>query len=269
MPKKTPKPCENRCLLTTMTKEPFQPVRLYYSIPDRSFVTERLRGLKCMVEVPPERCWQWLFHAEAASLPISAGYDAVPVERRPIVLGRVRFPKNGGMTLQTNSIDRAVAAARFFAPRLGPEVVAMRCRVVNRCFAADEGDPDRLMKTLDQNVTVIDPREAEAAFERDFKGVRTMQDAERVGAERLEQRLKSKEDVPMVEDFPLAPEEETPEFQHLATALGFRFVRAVEHWKGNTDLTLTAIIVRSVEEGLRRGMVTPNSSERPAPRKDR
>ncbi len=55
----------------------------------------------------------------------------------------------------------------------------------------------------------------------------------------------------MVEDFPLAPEEETPEFQHLATTLQFRFVRAVEHWRGNTHLTLTAIIVRTVEEGMR------------------
>ena len=51
--------------------------------------------------MPPERCWQWLYHAEAASLPIAAGYDSVPVERRPIVLGRIRFPK-GGMTMQTN-----------------------------------------------------------------------------------------------------------------------------------------------------------------------
>jgi len=93
------------------------------------------------------QCWQWLFHAEAASLQLAAGYDAVPVEKRPIVLGRIRFPKNGGMTVQTNSIDRTIGAARFFAPHLGPQVVAMRCRLVNRCFAADEGRPDKLMKT--------------------------------------------------------------------------------------------------------------------------
>jgi hypothetical protein len=245
---KFPKDSKDRCLLATTTNEPFQPVRLYYAIGDRAFVTKKLRGLKCMVEVPPERCWQWLFHAEAASLRFFAGYDEVPKERRPIVLGRIRFPKSGGMTLQTNSIPRAIAGARFFGPRLGPEVVAMRCRVVNRCFAADEGQSDELMKTLDQDVTVIDPREAEAAFEREFKGVRTMQHAERVAAESLERRITSKEDVPMVEDFPLAPEEETPEFQHMATGLQFRFVRAVEHWRGNTHLTLTAIIVRTVEE---------------------
>ena len=45
------------------------------------------------------------------------------------------------------------------------------------------------MKTLDQNVTVVDPREAEAAFRHEFKGVRSMQDAERAAAESLERTL--------------------------------------------------------------------------------
>ncbi len=246
-----PKTPNNRRLLATMTNEPFQPVRLSYAVPDRAFVTKKLRGLKCTVEVPAERCWQWLFHAEAASLRFDAGYDDVPKEKRPIVLGRLRFPKSGGMTLQTNSIPRAIEAARFFGPLFGPEVVAMRCRVVNRCFAADEGDPNELLKTLDQNVTVIDPRAAEVALRREFKDVRTMQEAEHVAAERLKQRLASMEDVPMVEDFPLAPEEETPGFQHLTTALQLRLIRAVEHWRGNTDLTLTAIVLRAVEDGAR------------------
>ncbi len=245
---KIPDGSEKRLLLVTMTNEPFQPVRIFYSIPDRSSVIAKLRSLECMVEVPLQRCWQWLFHA---SLRLDSRYDDVPEEKRPIVLGRIRFPKSGGMTLQTNSIQRAIEGARFFGPRFGPEVLALRCRVVNRCFAADEGHPDVLLKTLDQGVTVINPRVAEAEFEREFKGVRTMQDAERAAAASLERKLSSKQDVPMVEDFPLAPEEETPEFQHLATALQFRLVRAVEHWRGNTHLTLAAIIVRTVEDGAR------------------
>ncbi|HEX9641449.1 MAG TPA: hypothetical protein VGB13_09055 [Candidatus Krumholzibacteria bacterium] len=205
-----------------------------------------------MAEAPVARCWQWLYHGEAKSLRFAtSGYDDVPKERQPIILGRIRFPKSGGMTLQTNSIERAVQAARFFAPHLGSRVVAMRCRVVNRCFAADEGAPDELMKNLDRDVTVIDPRDAEVEMEEDFKGVRSMEDAERAAAERLQKKLTSGKDVPLVEDFPLAPEEETPDFQHLATTLQFRFVRAVEHWRGNTHLTLTAIIVRTVEEGMR------------------
>ena len=52
----SPKIPQDRRLLATMTNEPFQPVRLYYATPDRALVTEKLRGLKCTVEVPPERC---------------------------------------------------------------------------------------------------------------------------------------------------------------------------------------------------------------------
>lgn len=241
---------DGRSLLVTRTQEPFQPVRLSYAIPDRSFVTARLRGLECLVEAPAERCWRWLYNGEAAALQIGAGREAVSMERRPAVLGHIRFPMKGGMVIQTDSIDRAVAAAQFFAPHLSPEVVAIRCRVVNRCFAADEGQPEKLMKTLDQEVTVINPREAEQGLARSLMGVRTMEDAERAAAASLQRRLASKEDVPMVEDFPLAPEEETPDFRHLATMLGFRLARALEHWRGNTDLTLIAIITRSVEEGL-------------------
>ena len=244
---------QDRHLLMTLTNEPFQPVRLYYSIPDRASVSRRLRALKCLVEVPEERCWQWLFHAEAASLRFGGGYEDVPNERRPIILGRIRFPDDSSMVLQTNSVARAVGAAKFFAAHLGPECTAIRCRLVNRLFAAEEGRLAGLMKSLDQNVTVIDPRGAEAAFMRQFKDVRTKEDAERVAAESLERRLQSKEDVPLIEDFPLAPEEETPDFRHLAFTLQLRVIRAMEHWQGNTDLTLTALIVRTVQESVLAG----------------
>lgn len=218
-----------------MTKEPFQPVRLYYRIASRSSVIAQLRKLRCMAEEPAERCWQWLYHGETTPLTFGlSNYDDVPRDRQPIVLGRIRFPKSGGMTFQSNSVERAVQAAKFFGPRLGPKVVATRCRVINRCFAADEGTGDELMNELDRNVTVIDPRDAEAQMTDDFKDARSMEDAERIAAERIEKKLKSGKDVPMVEDFPLAPEEETPDFQHLAMTLNLRYMRAAEHWGGNT-----------------------------------
>ncbi len=50
------------------------------------------------------------------------------------------------MTLQANSAERAVVAARFFAPLLDPRAVAIRCRVVNRFFAAGEGTLAELMQ---------------------------------------------------------------------------------------------------------------------------
>ena len=82
------RPAKERHLLATMTNEPFQPVRVYYAIPDPSLVISKLVALRCMVEAPVERCWQWLFHAEAASLRFpSGGYDDVPKKNRPIILG--------------------------------------------------------------------------------------------------------------------------------------------------------------------------------------
>ena len=63
-------------------------------------------------------------------------------------------------------------------------------------------------------------------MEEDFKDARSMDDVERVAARRLEKRLKSGKDVPLVEDFPRAPEEETPDFQHLATGLEFNSWRS-------------------------------------------
>jgi hypothetical protein len=66
---------------------------------------------------------------------------------------------------------------------------------------------------------VIDPRDGEAEHARDFAGAHTMADFEHAANESLDRRIKSKKDVPMVEDFPLAPEEETPEFRDLEATL--------------------------------------------------
>ncbi|MCA9564004.1 MAG: hypothetical protein KC561_10970 [Myxococcales bacterium] len=196
-----------------------------------------------MSEVPDQNCWEWTFEAEAASLRFGVGgYDDVPLARRPIVIGRIRFPSSREMTLQTNSIDRAIEGARFLGPRLGPKVEALRLRVVNRFFAAEEGTPDEFVTMLDRDVTVIDPRLIEA----ELQNLRTRRELE----EYYEERARSESDVPMVEDFPLYLEEETPDFQHLATTLQFRFVRSFEHWQGNTHLTLAAIIRRTVEGQL-------------------
>lgn len=236
-----------RHLLATMTNEFFQPVRLYYSIPSQSYVTKKFQHLQCMGEVPSEQCWQWLFDGEAKSLQFAVDYNEIPEEKRPIVLGRFRFPMEGSMTFQTNSVPRAIEAAKFFGLQLGSKVIALRCRLVNRFFAAEEGQPNELFKTLDRDVTVIDIRLTEEKIKREFANVRTKQDIERIAKVFRAKVLASKEDVPLVEDFPLAPEEETSDFLNLANMLKFRTIRAFEHWNGNTHLTLSQIIIRIME----------------------
>jgi hypothetical protein len=123
-----------RHLLMTLTNEPFQPVRLYYSIPERDSVVKRLRALKCTVNAPSEQCWQWLFQAEAAPLRFACSYNDVPKVKRPIILGRIRFPRDGGMTLQTNSIADIAAKVCARSARSGHQARCANRSVRERRF---------------------------------------------------------------------------------------------------------------------------------------
>lgn len=242
---------KDRMLLATVTGEPYQPVRLYYTIPSKPFVTRIFSQLHCMGEDRESARWAWLYTAEAMPLTFGRPYAELPAEVHPVVIGTFRFPKKGGMTLELRSIDRATAAARFFGPRFGPKVVARRARLINRLFDGSEvvHGLEALDRHLDQNVTVIDPRVAEERMEQYLAGAKTQEEKQRALERYYEDRRRDRRDVPLVEDFPLAPEEETPDFTHLTMTLHFRSIRAYEHWNGNTSLTLQDIIYKLAEQG--------------------
>lgn len=242
---------EDRVLLTTVTGEPFQPVRLCYTIPSKPFVTRILSQLCCMDEDREGGRWVWLYTAEAEPLTFGRPYAELPAEVHPIVIGALRFPKKGSMTLEVRSFERAIAAAKFFAPRFGARVVARRARVINRWFEAKEmvGGPEQLDRHLDQNVTMIDPRVAEEKMEQYLAGAKSQEDKRRALERYYEDKRRERRDVPLVEDLPLAPEEETPDFMHLAMTLRLRGLRAYEHWNGNAKLILQDIIYRLAEQG--------------------
>jgi hypothetical protein len=240
----------DRPLLTTTTGEPFQPVRLYYTIPGKPFVTRILSQLRCMEESRQGGVWGWLYTAEATALTFGRTHAELPAHLEPVLLGVFRFPKQGGMTLQVRSFSRAIEAARFFGPILGPRVVVRRVRLINRFFGANEliDDLDLLDRHLDQNVTVIDPGASEERMNRYLAGAKTPEERLRAYERYHEDKRRERRDVPLVEDFPLAPEEETPDFMHLATTLRLREIRAYEHWNGNTHVILRDIIERLAEQ---------------------
>lgn len=227
-----------RGLLTTVTGEPFQPARLYYSLPSQSAVTRIFRDLHCMDEDRKGARWVWLYQDEAVRLTFGRSYNQVPTAAHPIAIGAFRFPKTGGMVLSVRSFARAIEAAKFFAPLLGPSVVLRRARVLNRWLSAAEAQRDlaALDRYLDRNVTVIDPRIGEA---------RLIAFLEQGGQQPM--NPSPEPDVPEVEDFPLAPEEETADFQHLTITLQIRLLRAEEHWQGNTHVRLRDILLRCIE----------------------
>ncbi|UQA63233.1 hypothetical protein [Polyangium aurulentum] len=240
----------DRPLLTTATGEPYQPARLYYTIPSKPFVAQIFSQLRCMEEDREGGRWGWFYSAEAAALTFGWPRAQLPADVAPVLLGVFGFPKKGGMTLEVRSFGRAIAAARFFGPIFGPRVVARRARVVNRFFDANEltGGLEQLDQHLDQNVTVIDPRATEERLEKYLAGAKTPEEARRAYERYYEDRRRERRDIPLVEDFPLAPEEETPDFMHLATTLRLREIRACEHWNGNTQVILRDIIERLSEQ---------------------
>jgi len=243
------RPKNDRILLATVTGEPFQLVRLYWSIPTSTAVTQAFTALRCMDEDDKARCWVWLYDGEAAALTFGKPRSALPPEVHPIAIGRFRLLQNR-LVLELRSFERAVEAAKFFAPLFGPKVVLTRARVINRWFEAQEakGGLDVLDRLLDQDVVVVDPQQSDDALERTLQGARTQAEKMRAFARFSQER--KKQDVPLVEDFPLVPEEETADFRHLTMTLELRALRAFEHWNGHTELTLADVIHRLVEQGL-------------------
>ncbi len=246
-------PANDPQLLVTHTKEPVQPVRLYYSIPSKPVITHALAALRCMAQEPGGRVWEWLYQYEAAAITFGVPYAEVPDEVQPLIIGRVKFPDPKRLVIEVRSIQRAIEAAKFFGPILGDRVVLRRARLINRWFAGSEasGGLDRLDRLLDANVVVIDPAKTEAELDRLMAKFSTKREKRAAGEAYHEARRR--EDVPLVEDFPLAPEEETPEFRDLNMTLMFRAIHAWEHWRGNKDLTLGDIIHRTIEDGFAKG----------------
>jgi hypothetical protein len=231
-------------LLCTVTGEPFQPARLYYSLPSKLAATRAFRELRCMEEDRSTDRWVWLYAAEAAGVTFGLPYEKIPVEAHPIIIGSFRFPKSGGLVLAVHSFERALAAACFFGPRFGPRVVLRRARVLNRWFGTEAAQvsPAALDGHLDRNVCFVGPGAERARRQAAAQGTQvSAADAYVHG------------DLPEVEDFPLAPQEETAEFFHLGMTLKLRSLRAHEHWQGNTHITLRDIIYRLFGQSAAKG----------------
>jgi hypothetical protein len=122
--------------------------------------------------------------------------------------------------------------------------VLSRARIINRWFELNEVDVgvQRLDQLLDANVTRVDPKDEQEALTRALSVARTEGEWKRVfDAFVVEARRR---DVPLVEDFPLAPEDESPDFRDLSMTLRLRAMRAHEHWNGNTKVTLGDVIYK-------------------------
>jgi hypothetical protein len=238
---------EKKMLLVTTTGEPYQPVRLKWSVPSKAYCLQRLKGLACVgldAETKLLSLWK-IAEAERLALGTSHGLKGAAPSSAPgrhVVLGTFRFPDEKSMVLEVRSFARATETARLLRPVLGASARLTRARVVNRWFAASEladGLP-ALGKWLDRNVTITRSEE-EVADELDALVARGKTPEERQVLLLRWHEARRKVDVPLVEDFPCHPEDEDEQMGHLSTTLNFRFVRASRHWAGE-QVTLAEVI---------------------------
>jgi hypothetical protein len=250
---------EKKTLLVTTTGEPYQPVRLKWTVPSKAYCLQRLKKLECVgLDAETNLLTFWNI-AEAQQLKLGTshgmpGAPPSPLDGRLVILGTFRFPDVKSRVLEVRSIARATEVARFLRPLLGASGKLVRARVVNRWFAASEladGLPE-LDKWLDRNVTVIRWEDAADEMDAFINRGKTPQERQALWAQWHDARRKI--DVPLVEDFPCHPEDENDQMGDLANTLNFRFVRASRHWAGE-KVTLTEVIEEAVAKGVSSGLI--------------
>jgi hypothetical protein len=200
-------------------------------------------------------------HATPKASIYPSGPHQIAKELQPVILADLSFPEPRRLVMRFRSPDRAIAAAKFFCPRFGADAELDRVRILNRLVTPAESEHGlgAIDGLLDRNVTVIDPelglRELEEALASGHTRAEKLAAVERLHAE------ERKRDVPEVEDFPLAMEEETPTFAHLSNMLRFRSLRAFEHWKGR-KVTLAQLIEEVL---MRRAQEEQGTVSQPGP----
>ena len=236
----------DRRLIMTTTGEPYQPVRLTYSIPGRGYAVQRLRRLRCVEDDPKTRTMTIWLDDEARALELDTPEPHVEAFGQRVILGTIRFPKKK-MVVQVRSVRRAIEIAKMLRPVLGERAGLVRVRIVNRLFAAEEltGELDELDQALDQNVTVVRWQDREREQEEALAGATTPEELERAYARYQEQRRRRP--VPLVEDFPHHPEDETEAMTDLTGKLSVRFMCALRRWNGE-DVTIVQVIEEMVAQ---------------------
>ena len=222
----------DRLLLATTTGELFQPARLHYSVRDRRRLEACLRELRCMDFDEERNRWVWLYDDEARSFKFKQSWKSVS-KCGAVVLGSFYIRETGAVELYVRSVERALMAVAFFdehVPRTAARLTDMD--VANRLFSVDglhvefealfaaaEGDLRR--QAIEIEHLLANPMQMMTEF-----------------------LLKKRKQLPELERLPTHFYEDG--IQSLTTTLSLRQSLAMEHWRGNHDVTLFDLIQRTV-----------------------
>ncbi len=221
----------------TMTDEVFQPVRLYYTVHNKTAVQVCFKKLRCMDYDPFKDRWTWLYDGEAKKLGFKFPYSDIPVERRPIILGSFYSRVDAQMYLDVPSIERAVAAAEFFDKNLKRMAASIKyCAVLNRITTGADEHPGYCFDKLFGDVRTDDiDQKLEASIEKMTARIKSGRYSDALNDRKFE----------LIEAFPVHFYEEG--IDHLRMCLMMRQAVAIMRWKGHSDYCLTDFIAEGIK----------------------
>lgn len=105
---------DRKVLATTTTGELFLPSRVIYRVHDPERLLRKFRELRCMVFDKAKRRWLWQYEFEAEEMGFPPAYDAIPPDRRPLVLASCHEAEPNRLHVYVRSTLRLTKFLVFF-----------------------------------------------------------------------------------------------------------------------------------------------------------
>ena len=217
--------------LLSLTGELYQPVRLYYRIPDMRAFLCALRKMRCMQADVEGKRWVWLYEAEAKTLTFKRSYKAIPKPSRPIILGSWYTDDEHHVHLDLGSIERAVEAIVFFDKYLTRRLAEVKFAAIFNRLLTQAEHPGPNLDALFSGVKIEDIAARQAA---ELAAVTSAIQSGRLRDFLREPRFE------LVESFPV--NFYVDGIDAFDTSLQMRQVVAFKRWQGDKDFTLTDLL---------------------------
>lgn len=219
-------------VIHTRTGELFQPVRLYYLFHNRAATQVGFKKLRCMDYDPVKDRWMWFYQNEARNIGLDVSHANIPATHRPLILGSFYGNLGGLMYLDIPSIQRAVAAVRFFDKHLKRAAAEVRyCAVYNKIFTGADDHPGYCFNGIFGDIQTT---EIERRVEENFQKLKAMAANGGLANSVIGRKFD------LIEAFPVYYHEDgIDQFQ---TTLTMRQCVAIMRWKGNPDYCLADLI---------------------------
>ncbi|MBA3006771.1 MAG: hypothetical protein KJ900_02900 [Proteobacteria bacterium] len=231
-----------KALLTTLTGEPLQLVRIHYDLLDKDAMEQTFSKLKCMAFDADRQRWVWHYDEEARKLKFQTPIKNLPKHVGSIVLGSFYLPTKDHLYLDVNSFDRAIEAIAFFDKHLSRTTASLsHIQIVNKFFTAI---PDFVPSHDDFFAHFALEKPANTSSLDAIAADTTLSQHEKL--ERFQQEMDEhlKEPMKEIESFLIHCYEDG--FEGLKGGLKMRHIIAFQHWQGNTDFSFFDIFQKTI-----------------------